>query len=117
MLAAKPVRHPGARETPSRGDATRVEIPMARRRLARWLTRSAEPVLRAYELDALGSELWSLLDGKRTVRDLIETFSERHRLNLREAEVSVLTYLQTLASRGMIVLQVAPPGDLSSEPE
>jgi hypothetical protein len=56
-----------------------------------------------------------MLDGTRTVRILIEEFAERHHLNLREAEVATLAWLQTLASRGMIVFQVSNNREASSE--
>jgi hypothetical protein len=47
-----------------------------------------------------------MLDGRNTVRAIIETFAREYQLNLREAEVSILAYLRMLAGRGMMVLAV-----------
>ena len=37
------------------------------------------------QLDTLGSSVWDLLDGKRSVRQLIQIFAETHQLQPREA--------------------------------
>jgi len=54
------------------------------------------------ELDELGTCVVQLCDGSRTVQDIIVAFAERFRLSRRETEVSMLTYLKTLAKRGII---------------
>ena len=57
------------------------------------------------QLDALGTEVWDLVDGRRTVRQIIQRFAEEHRLHSREAEVSVTQFLRELGKRGLIGLQ------------
>jgi hypothetical protein len=47
------------------------------------------------------------MDGERTVSEIAERVSERFKLHRREAQASLLAYLQMLASRGLIAL-VAP---------
>ncbi len=58
------------------------------------------------ELDELGSCVVELCDGTNSVSEIITRFSERFRLNRRESEVSMLTYLKSLAKRGIIVFAV-----------
>jgi hypothetical protein len=48
-----------------------------------------------------------MIDGRKTVRQLIQSFAQTHRLNLREAEVAMMTYLRTLASRGIVTMRGA----------
>ena len=105
MLAAAPVRNPEARVEELDDGRVIVRIPVRPRRVVRWLVRQdpKRPMLRSFELDPLGSEVWTLCDGRRNVRRLIEQFARKHRLNLREAEVSMVTYLKTLTSRGLLL--------------
>ena len=56
------------------------------------------------QLDALGSSVWDLLDGKRSVRQLIKIFAETHQLQTREAEVAVTQFIRELGRRGLIGL-------------
>ena len=57
------------------------------------------------QLDALGTSVWDLLDGRRSVRQIIEQFVETHRLHPKEAEVAVTRFLRDLGKRGLIGLQ------------
>lgn len=104
MLEAVPIRNPEARVEALDDGHTIVRIPVRPRRIVRWLVRDdpRRPALRSYELDPLGSRVWELCDGRRDVRRLIEEFARQNKLNLREAEVSMLAYLKTLTSRGML---------------
>jgi len=56
------------------------------------------------QLDTLGSSVWDLLDGKRSVRQLIQIFAETHQLQSREAEVAVTQFIRELGRRGLIAL-------------
>ena len=56
------------------------------------------------QLDTLGSSVWDLLDGKRSVRQLIQIFTETHQLQPREAEVAVTQFIRELGRRGLIGL-------------
>jgi hypothetical protein len=56
------------------------------------------------QLDNLGSSVWDLLDGQRSVRKLIQMFAETHQLQTREAEVAVTQFLRELGRRGVIGL-------------
>jgi hypothetical protein len=56
------------------------------------------------QLDSLGSSVWDLLDGKRSVRQLIQIFAETHQLQPREAEAAVTQFIRELGRRGLIGL-------------
>ncbi len=54
------------------------------------------------QLDAMGTSVWDLVDGKRSVRMIIRNFAKSHRLENREAEISVTSFLRQLGQRGLI---------------
>ena len=56
------------------------------------------------QLDALGTSVWDLVDGKRSVRNIIRIFAKTHRLENREAEVSVTSFIRQLGQRGLLGL-------------
>ena len=57
---------------------------------------------RKIQLDGLGVDVWSLLDGKKNVRTIIKKFAVRHTLNYKEAEISVTLFLKSLGEKGLI---------------
>ena len=61
--------------------------------------------LRRIQLDELGSEVWRLLDGQRTVAQIIRQFSKRHQVHKKEAEVAVTQFVRELGRRGLIGLR------------
>ena len=58
--------------------------------------------MKKLQLDELGTSVWKLMDGKRSVRQLVEMFGETHQLEPREAEVSVTQFIRELGRRGLI---------------
>jgi len=74
--------------------------------IAGWLRRfggaSEEVRFRKLQLDELGTAVWDLLDGSRTVRQVIQTFSAMQRLHSKEASVAVTLFLRELGKRGLI---------------
>lgn len=61
--------------------------------------------VRKLQLDALGTSVWELLDGKRTVLEIVELFAAKYRLHPKEAEVSVSQFLRELGRRELIGLR------------
>lgn len=57
---------------------------------------------RKIQLDGLGVDVWSLLDGEKNVKTIIKKFAALHRLNYREAEISVTLFLRSLGEKGLI---------------
>ena len=61
--------------------------------------------MKKIELDELGTEVWDLLDGRRSVRHLIKSFAGTHQLEPREAEVSVTQFIRELGRRGLVAMK------------
>ncbi len=58
--------------------------------------------MKKFQLDELGTAVWNLMDGKRSVRQLVKIFAGTHRLEPREAEVAVTQFIRELGRRGLI---------------
>ena len=56
------------------------------------------------QLDAMGTSVWDLVDGQRSVRRIIQIFAKSHRLGNKEAEVSVTSFIRQLGQRGLLGL-------------
>ena len=111
MLAARPVRNP--RVDWERGSVSeeRPEVVLLRvpRRSDRWgnfLARMFRlPDSRRIELDEMGSDVWEMCDGSRTVDALTRAVCAKYRLNRRQGEASVTAYMRMLAERRLLALR------------
>ena len=61
--------------------------------------------IKKLQLDALGTSVWELFDGQRSVRQIIELFAGKYSLLPKEAEVSVSQFLRALGRRDLIGLR------------
>ena len=61
--------------------------------------------MKKLQLDELGTSVWNLMDGNRSVRQLVKMFAETHQLETREAEVSVTQFMRELGRRGLIAMR------------
>jgi len=110
-LAYKPVKSRHISETRLETGEVILEYPLTVRPLvaavAKRLGRSQDLVqqIKKLQLDALGTSVWDLVDGSRSVRQIIQIFAETHRLENREAEVSVTRFIRELGQRGLLGLQ------------
>ena len=57
------------------------------------------------QLDTLGTSVWDLLNGQRSVNQIIRRFAQTHQIHAREAEVAVTRFLRDLGRRGLIGLR------------
>jgi hypothetical protein len=72
----------------------------------RYLGRgSGQEIPKKVQLDGMGSEVWELIDGRRTVRRLIDIFANAHNVPAQEAEVAVTQFVRSLGRRGLIGLK------------
>jgi len=122
VLAARPFRNPliawelrrpegGPEELPAEAV---LRIPRRQDRIGRMLNRFFEgPGHREVVLDEVGTDVWNMCDGDASVEAIIRGLSNKYKLERREVEVSLTTYLQTLAKRGFIGLRVG--GDEKAE--
>jgi len=102
-FAAYPVRN--ASLPYERLDTGEVSITVNRRRdgWARLLALVfVVPRARQIVLDQVGSDIWELCDGAHTVRDIVNHVIAKYKLNRKEAEVSLATYLKNLGKRGLV---------------
>ncbi|NIS59196.1 MAG: PqqD family peptide modification chaperone [Proteobacteria bacterium] len=60
---------------------------------------------RKLQLDQLGTAVWDLMDGRRSVRRVIQGFAGKYQLHIKEAEVAVTRFLRALGKRGLIGLK------------
>jgi len=60
--------------------------------------------MKKLQLDELGTSVWDMINGKFSVRQLVERFARTHQLEAREAEVSVAQFIRELGRRGLIGL-------------
>jgi hypothetical protein len=113
MLDAVPVRNEVVRsETTAAGELVlRVALE------PRWYLRPPVTWLlparrdRAVALDRLGAEVWRACDGRRTVEQIVDAFAARHHLRFHEARLSVMSFLQDLTRRGLVVMVVPKPSE------
>jgi hypothetical protein len=83
-----------------------LQVPRRQDRLGRMMNRIFEaPSHRQVVLDELGTDVWQLCDGRNSIEALIRELARRHKLERREVEVSLTTYLRTLTQRGFIGLK------------
>lgn len=99
----RPVRNGAIEwETTSEGEAM-LKIPHRKDRVGRvvsfWFRL---PETRAVQLDEVGSYVWGLCDGQHTVEGIVKATCKEYKMNRREVEISVTTYLQMLAERNFI---------------
>jgi len=107
-LSAIPVRNQNVQwEFDEDMDETLIVIP---RRNDWWVRVLAKlfyvPDGKRVTLDELGSFVWHRCDGQTTVGDLIRAFGERYKLSRKEAELSMVAFLQQMARKRLIGLAV-----------
>ncbi len=56
-----------------------------------------------FELNVVGAFIWDLLDGRRTVGEIIERLAESFDVDRATAERDLMQILQELFARGMVV--------------
>jgi hypothetical protein len=109
-LALSPVRNLEISQTILPSGNIVVQYPVTLRPwMAKWMQRFRGPSpqlgSRKLQLDDLGSEVWKMIDGKRTVQDIVNAFAGSHQIGNREAETAVTQFLRELGKRGVIGLK------------
>lgn len=70
----------------------------------RFSKNSVETPTKKLQLDAMGSFVWKLIDGRRSVGEIITIFAKEHKISKQEAETAVTTFIKSLGLRGFIGL-------------
>jgi hypothetical protein len=110
LLAAVPVSNTSV--SVSADDAGLVTLTIPWRRTRRMAVLAALMMLpsaqrrRVVELDEVGSAVYRLCDGTRSVKTIVDIFAQRYRLSAKEATLAITAYLDQLARRGIVALMV-----------
>lgn len=98
LLDGIPVRNPNVEREPGAAGRVILRGPAAAGR--------ARGEVKRYELDELGDWLWRACDGQTSVERLIQDFTRQYRVNPREGQVAVISFLNMLRQRNLVVLVV-----------
>jgi hypothetical protein len=103
-LAGVPILNEGVSTLEADG---RLQVVLRLRRGAGlWARFLPEVMERTVKLDELGSFVFRLIDGQRNVAQIIESFRVRYAANRREAELSTVAFLRSLAQRQIISIVI-----------
>jgi len=119
QLQSVPVRNEKLSVAVSQSDAQAllVEVELRYRGPVAWLARQVGARRRKrYELVGLSRELFEMLDGERTVEQLVDRLCEQDRLTFLESRALVLQYLRDLMQRGLIVIIPHPAPSAGARP-
>jgi len=109
-LRYSPVKSNEVREFRLENDLVEIHYPTTIRPwIAGLIKRFGRPPentrMKKLQLDELGTAVWEMLDGKRSVGQIVHAFAETHRLQPKEAEVAVTEFIRELGRRGLIGLR------------
>lgn len=103
-LRGRPFPVPPVR-TEEKQEKLLVTIRFLRPRWQRWLG-AAETAERTFGLDAYGRYVYEGCNGKRTVQSMIKRFARDQHLSVPEAEIAVTKFMQTLMTKGLVVMDM-----------
>ncbi len=109
-LACVPVKNRAVMETDPDAEEMLLTYPLRVRpwigRILRGLGRTpADPPRKKLQLDPVGTRVWRLLDGERSVRAVIEAFRAEYDVDPKDAEIAVTRFLRELGRRGVVGLR------------
>ena len=58
--------------------------------------------------DPVGTRIWELIDGSRTIQQIIDVVVDEFEVTPEQAQVDVVEFLETLAREKMIVFEESP---------
>ncbi len=101
-LALRPLRNPQLEWRDEDGTVI-LEI----KRVKNWKTQMLNllipiPSEHTVELDRIGTDVWRLMDGSRTIGQIARELASEHQIEKREAEVSLQQFFKELGRRGYI---------------
>lgn len=105
-LSAKPVRLIEPEIVRRDDGGANLKVKMKSTGASRWFLRLPEGATKTFELDALGLLVWNSCDGKTSVQQIIRKLAREYKLNLREAEVPTIKFLQMLIKKGLVGMSV-----------
>jgi hypothetical protein len=108
-LGCTPVKNRHVRESHLESGEVVVHYPVAASpwvaRLARLFGKeAASPRAGKLQLDELGTAVWGMIDGERSLRRIVTAFAASHQLEPKEAEIAVTQFVRELGRRGLVGL-------------
>lgn len=116
-LACIPVKNPEAVENRNESGDVLLTYPVHTRPFFSFVRRlfpagaAGQGLSRKLQLDGLGTFVWELMDGKKSVEKIIQTFARARKLEKRESEVAVTQFIKELGKRGLVGLKEGSPAD------
>jgi hypothetical protein len=107
-MGARPAQAPRVRATQREDGGLLVTVLLQRPRWQRMLGGQGT-MERSFGLDAVGRQVYDWCDGRASVADLIRRFARERQVHPAEAEAAVTTFLRTLVTKGLIVMEIAKP--------
>jgi hypothetical protein len=101
-LGAKPVRLIEAVMDPLPDGGGMLKVALQQPRWGKRIFRLPNGATKSFEFDAVGRFVWDNIDGKTSVEQIIKRLSKRYELNLREAQVPTVSFLEMLIKRGLV---------------
>ena len=109
-LACIPVKNPQVTENRFDSGTLRLSYPV---RLKPWFSRLScvlgqkkdNIVTKRLDLDMMGGQVWDMMDGKASVKEIVHRFAKLHQLPPLEAEPAVASFLKQLGKRGLIAIR------------
>ena len=107
-LQCIPVIHQSIRSSTAADGNVLLEYPLPLRPLFQALLQRfqkdySQPT-KKLELDEMGTMVWMMIDGKTSVKTMVNEFTRLQGITLEEAEKSVTSFLAELGKRGIIAL-------------
>ncbi len=102
QLAARPLRLVDAEVTEREDGGANLTVMLRQTRWSGWFFRMPEGAKKTFELDEMGRFVWDHCNGKTSVQQIIRRLSKRYNLNLREAQVATVQFLNMLTKKGLI---------------
>ncbi|WP_049785053.1 PqqD family protein [Desulfotalea psychrophila] len=72
--------------------------------LKRFTGKAEQETTKKLVLDQMGSQVWQLIDGKRSVREIILSFAGANNIGCKEAETATTSFLRELGKRKLIAI-------------
>jgi len=105
-LNSKPLRLVETDMKPLGQEGGMLTVQLAQKKIGRWFFRLPAGAKKSYEFDTIGVFVWEQIDGKTSVEQIVKRLAKRYDLNLREAQVPTLKFLQMLIQRGLVGVPV-----------
>ncbi len=106
-LDARPVTVKILAREPLENGGQRITVPYQPSGMIKFILRVPATATKKFELDALGVEVLDYCDGEKSVKHMATLFAKKHKVDKHEAERAVVSFLDTLVKRGVVLMVVS----------